>query len=565
MKKIKGNSVSSGVAIGKVKIIKKPDLQIEKKKINKNEVKAELTRFKEDVQFVINELNKLIQDYNYSKENRDILESHKLILKDPEFNEKISRLISENLYSLELAINTYFNEAIDIFSSMDNKYLAHKVNDFEDVAYRLLSHIMNEREDIFKHVDENSILIMENISPSFVTKVFDKNIQGLCAERGSKNSHSSIIARSMNLPMLINTMELMYNVSDDDEIIIDGNEGLAIISPTKKVLEKYKKIYNKEQNIRNDLMKLVDLRSITKDGEKIGLLSNIEIPEEIDLVLKYKSEGIGLFRTEFLFIERDELPTENEQYEIYKKIAEQCSPDPVIIRTIDVGGEKLSNLLNLSYEENPNLGFRGIRISLQNIPIFKQQIKAILRANIKGNIKMMFPMISGVDELQKVKEIIEICKSELSKSGIKFNAEIELGTMIEVPSAVLTSDAIAQECDFLSIGTNDLIQYTLAVDRGNQSISQYYKPAHPAVLKSIKLTVDNAHKHGKRVAVCGEMASEVRFVKLLLALGVDELSVSPGRLLLIKKEILNCNLEDIRSKLNDIFACNTSEEILKII
>ncbi len=565
MKKIRGNSVSSGVAIGKAKIIQKHELYIERKKILKSEIKFELSRFKNDVEFVINELDKLIQDYTYSQENRDILESHKLILQDPEFNNKISNLISEDQNCLEQAINTYFTEAVDIFSNINNKYLSHRVIDFEDVAYRLLSHIMDERKDVLEDVDENSILLMENISPSFVTKVFDKNIQGLCTERGSRNSHSSIIARSMNLPMLVNTLGLLGNIKDGEDIIIDGNDGYVIISPTKSVLEKYQAIYKEEQKVRKGLLKLIDVESTTKDGKKIKLMSNIEIPHEIDQVLKFNSAGIGLFRTEFLFIDREDLPSEEEQFEIYKDIAKQCLPNSVIIRTIDVGGDKLSNILNITYEENPNLGCRGIRISLQNIPIFKQQIKAILRANIHGNIKIMFPMISGVEELLKVKEIIETCSKELINTGIAFNADMELGAMIEIPSAVITSDSIAEECDFLSIGTNDLIQYTLAVDRDNQSISDYYKATHPSVIRSIKLTVDNAHKMGKKIAVCGEMASEKKYVKLLLALGVDELSVSPGRLLIIKKEILDCNITEMKSKLDEILSCKTSKEINKLI
>ncbi|MEA2096381.1 MAG: phosphoenolpyruvate--protein phosphotransferase [Candidatus Cloacimonadota bacterium] len=565
MKKIKGNSVSSGVAIGKAKIIKKHELYIERKKILKREVKLELSRFKEDVEFVVNELDKLIQDFTYSQENRDILESHKMILKDPHFNSRITELISKELHSLEHAISTYFTEAVDIFSNMNNSYLSHRVNDFEDIAYRLLSHIMDERKDILVGVDENSILLMENISPSFVTKVFDKNIQGLCTERGSRNSHSSIIARSMNLPMLVNTLGLLGNIKDGEDLIIDGNDGYVIISPTKKVLEKYQAIYKEEQNVQKELLKLIDVESITKDGKEIKLMSNIEIPQEIDQVIKYNSAGIGLFRTEFLFMDREDLPTEEEQYKIYKNIAEQCKPNSVIIRTIDVGGDKLSNILNITHEENPNLGYRGIRISLQNVPIFKQQIKAILRANIHGNIKIMFPMISGVDELLKVKEIIEICSKELINTGIAFNANMELGAMIEIPSAVITSDSIAEECDFLSIGTNDLIQYTLAVDRDNQSISEYYKPLHPAVIRSLKMTIDNAHKMGKKVAVCGEMASEKKYVKLLLALGVDELSVSPGRLLIIKKEIIDCDITEMKSKLDRILACKTSKEIDKLL
>ncbi len=565
MKKIKGNSVSNGVAIGKAKIIKKHELYIEHKKIHKSEVKFELSRFNEDVTFVINELDKLIQDYTYSQENRDILESHKMILMDPEFKKKISKFIADDLYNLEHAISTYFTEAADIFSNLNNSYLSHRVSDFEDVAYRLLSHILDERKDILEDVTQNSILIMENITPSFVTKVFEKDIRGLCIERGSRNSHSSIIARSMNLPMLVNTLGLMGNIKDEEDLIIDGNNDYIIISPTKSVLEKYKAIYKREQNVRNGLLKLIDVEPITKDGKKIKLMSNIEIPQEIDQVLKYKSDGIGLFRTEFLFIDSEDLPTEEEQYEIYKKIAEKSAPNPLTIRTIDVGGDKLSNILNIAYEENPNLGCRGIRISLENIPIFKQQIKAILRANIHGNIKIMFPMISGVDELLKVKEIIEICSKELSKGGIPFNADMELGVMIEIPSAVITSDSIAEECDFLSIGTNDLIQYTLAVDRDNQSISDYYKPTHPSMIRSIKLTVDNAHKIGKKVAVCGEMASEKKYVKLLLALGVDELSVSPGRLLIIKKEIIDCNITEMKSKLDRILSCKTSKEVMKLI
>lgn len=565
MKKIKGNSVSSGVAIGKAKIIKKHELHIERKKILRSEIKFELSRFKEDVEFVINELDKLIQDYTYSQENRDILESHKLILQDPEFNDKISKLISEDQNSLEQAINTYFTEAIDIFSNMNNNYLSHRVNDFEDIAYRLLSHIMDERKDVLAGVNENSILLMENISPSFVTKVFDKNMQGLCTERGSRNSHSSIIARSMNLPMLVNTLGLLGNINDGEDLIIDGNDGYVIISPTKKVLAKYQAIYKKEQKVQKGLLKLIDVKPITKDGKEIKLMSNIEIPQEIDQVLKYDSAGIGLFRTEFLFMDREDLPTEEEQYKIYKDIAEKCKSNSVIIRTIDVGGDKLSNILNITFEENPNLGCRGIRISLQNIPIFKRQIKAILRANVQGNIKIMFPMISGVNELLKVKEIIKICTKELINNGIAFNADMELGAMIEIPSAVITSDSIAEECDFLSIGTNDLIQYTLAVDRDNQSISDYYKPTHPSVFRSIKLTVDNAHKIGKKVAVCGEMASEKKYVKLLLALGVDELSVSPGRLLIIKKEIIDCDIAEMKLKLDKILACKTSKEIDKLI
>ncbi|MCF7858677.1 MAG: phosphoenolpyruvate--protein phosphotransferase [Candidatus Cloacimonetes bacterium] len=565
MYKLKGNPVAAGVAIGKAKIIGKPELNITRRKILSHEIGSELDKFNSDLKFIINELDKLIEDYNYSKENRDILESHKMILEDPQFHTRVTELISEELLSLEHAISKYFTEVSDIFDNMDNPYLTHRASDLEDVAYRLLSHVMNVRKDLLNDVDDKSILIMENITPSFVTKVFEKNIRGLCTEKGSKNSHSSIIARSMNLPMLVNTIGLLTKVKDDDSVIIDGNDGLVIVSPTKAELQKYQQIFVQEQNNRNELLKLIDLEAVTKGGKKIELMSNIEIPQEIDQVLKFKSSGIGLFRTEFLFIDREDLPTEDEQYTIYKEISEKSAPHSVIIRTIDVGGDKLSSILNITHEENPNLGCRGIRISLQNVPIFKQQIKAILRANSLRNIKIMFPMISGVNELRKIKDIMDICKSDLKKNGIEFYSDIQIGVMIEIPSAVITSDALAEECDFLSIGTNDLIQYTLAVDRDNSTISDYYQSTHPSIFRLIKYTVENAHKKGKKVAICGEMASDKELVKYLLALEIDELSVSPGRLLLIKKEILNTDLAEAKIKLEKILVSKTAEEVNKII
>ncbi len=561
MKRIKGIPVSDGVAIGFVRIVEREHIHIETKKISKTDVNKELKRFHKDVEYVINELNTFIQDDSFSKENRDILTTHKMILQDPEFVKKINKLISQKLFSLEHAVSTYFTEVVNIFDAMENEYYSQRLTDFEDVAYRLLSHSMNKRKDVLAKLDDKSILIMKNITPSFVTRVFEKNIRGLCTEKGSKNSHSSIIARSMNLPMLVGISNLVGNVNENEQIIVDGNNGEIIISPSDDVLVEYRNIYLQESQRRKKLQKLINVQAITLDNKEIALMSNIELPEEIEQVIKNNSHGIGLFRTEFLFMDTEKLPTEEEQYNIYKKIAETLAPEPVIIRTIDVGGDKLSSILNIVHEENPNLGFRGIRISLENIPIFQRQIRAILRANSKGNIKIMFPMISGVEEILQVKKIIEECKNELKKKKIDFCKDIEIGAMIEVPSAVITSDALAKECDFLSIGTNDLVQYLLAVDRDNESISSYYKSCHPSVLKAIKQTVDNAHSKGVKVAVCGEMASDIQFIKLLLGLGVDELSVSPGRILMTKNEIINCDVQKWAELAEELMELKTSDEI----
>lgn len=561
VKRIKGISVSDGVAIGYARIVEKEHIHIETKKISKTAVNKELKRFHKDVEYVINELNTFIQDDSFSKENRDILTTHKMILQDPAFIKRVKELITQKLFSLEHAVSTYFTEVVNIFDAMENEYYSQRLTDFEDVAYRLLSHSMNKSKDVLAKLDDKSILIMKNITPSFVTKVFEKNIRGLCTEKGSKNSHSSIIARSMNLPMLVGISGLLENINEGEQIIVDGNNGEIIIFPSSDVLAEYKSIYLQESQKRKKLQKLINVKAITLDNKEITLMSNIELPEEIDQVIKNNSRGIGLFRTEFLFMDTEKLPTEEEQYKIYKKIAEKLAPEPVIIRTIDVGGDKLSSILNIVHEENPNLGFRGIRISLANIPIFRRQIRAILRANTKGNVKIMFPMISGVEEILQVKKIIEECKNELKKKKIAFCNDIEIGAMIEVPSAVITSDALAKECDFLSIGTNDLVQYLLAVDRDNESISFYYKSCHPSVLKAIKQTVDNAHAKGIKVAVCGEMASDIQFVKLLLGLGVDELSVSPGRILMTKNEIINCHVQNWAELAEELMELKTSDEI----
>ncbi len=565
MKRLKGIPVSTGVAIGYAKIIEREKLHIERKFILKNLVKSELQRFKEDVDFVVKEIEHLISNYSYSQENEEILTAQKMILRDPEFSKRVTTLISDELNSLENAISTYFTEIVDIFNNMDNEFFSQRLSDFEDVAYRLLSHTLKKRKNLLKKLNENSILIMENITPSFVTRVFEKKIQGLCTEKGSKNSHSSIIARSMNLPMLVSTMELLENIEENQQVIVDGNNGEIIISPTKSILVRYEKILKQEKIEKEKLQELIDVESKTLDNRKIKLMSNIEIPEEIDQVLKYRSEGIGLFRTEFLFIDCDELPTEEEQYKIYIEIAEKCNPEPVIIRTIDVGGDKFSRILNIAHEENPNLGWRGIRISLENISIFRQQIRAILRANVKGNVKIMFPMVSCVEEIIQAKKIIEECNKDLKKEKVKYVEDIEIGAMIEIPSAVITSDILAEECDFLSIGTNDLVQYILAVDRDNESISEYYKPCHPSVIRSIKLTVDNAHKKGIEVAICGEMASEKIFVKLLVGLGIDEFSVSPGRLLMVKNEIINCDMKNAEMLVDEVLKINTYEEIYQLL
>ncbi len=565
MKKIKGIPVSSGIAIGNVKIVIKEKLQIERKYIKQHEIESEMIRLESSIEHVLKELDVLIDDIASSQDNKDILSTHKMILQDPELFKKITFLIKEELLSMEHAIQQHFTEVVDLFSNMENEYYSERSSDYEDVAYRLLSHVLDQRKDILSGLNENSILIMENISPSGVARVFEKKVKGVCIERGSKNSHSSIIARSLNLPFVARVNDILKSIKEDDFIILDGTLGEIIISPDKKTIEEYTKKLDIEKKDKEKLNKIKNLETKTSDGKKIALMSNIEIPEEINQVINNNSEGIGLFRTEFLFMDKIKLPGEDEQYEIYNSIAEKIFPFPLIIRTIDVGGDKISKILNIEHELNPNLGCRGIRISLEHIPIFKIQVRAILRASKRGNVKIMFPMISSCYEIVRVKSIIEECKEELRKKNISFDENIKIGAMIEIPSAAITSDTIAQECDFLSIGTNDLIQYTLAADRDNQSIEKYYLPHHPSIIKLIKMTVQNAHEKGIKVAICGEMASQPEFVPLLLGLGIDELSVSPGLLLKIKDIILHCDMRKNLKLTENILQQKTHKDIEKIL
>ncbi|MBC8385362.1 MAG: phosphoenolpyruvate--protein phosphotransferase [Candidatus Cloacimonetes bacterium] len=531
---LKCQTASPGIAIGNASLIRQEEFRIPTKKIREHEIETELSRFNDCTNKLITDIDSMISNFEHSQDNKDILETHKMILTDPELEHKISSRIKNDLSGLEHAISEHFEEVVGFFQKMDNEYLSLRSSDYRDVASRMLRHLLKLDDKRFEKLTENSIVIMKDITPSMVTKIFEKKVRGLCIEKGSKNSHSAIIARSLSIPMLINCQELVKKIHQDQTLIIDGHNAELIITPGKKLLEKFSKMQNEELEKQQILLKILNVQTKTVDGKPITLMSNIEIPEEILPVLANKSEGIGLFRTEFLFLGKTEFPDENEQAKIYREIAEKIAPNPLIIRTIDIGGDKLSELLNITNEENPNLGCRGIRLSFENMKIFKTQIRAILKANTKGNVKIMFPMITSVWEIEKAKKIVRKCYSEMNCK----NAEIPIGAMIEIPSAALSSEQIARECDFLSIGTNDLIQYTLAVDRDNHHVSDYYDPFHPAILQLIKLTIDSAHKAGIKTAVCGELASNKEFLPLLIGFGIDELSVSPGKMLQIKKQIL---------------------------
>lgn len=535
MQRLQAITASSGIAVGHAAIITRQAIEIAQTTIDPEHIQGELLRFDDGVKQVITDLDELIRQYAHSRDNRDILTTHKMILMDPEFLSRVRSKITKDLFSVEQAIHTHFLEVVELFKQMDNEYFAQRSVDYEDVSYRLLSHLQNKSNCSLDSIEPGAIIFSESIAPSDISRVIQQNIGGICLHQGTRNSHSAIIARSMNVPMLINIKEI-DQVTEGMQVIVDGNTGELLLMPDDPTLHEYQTRMHQQEAHRQELQTLVHLPAITMDGHTMVLRSNIEIPEEMAAVLQSNSQGIGLFRTEFLFMGSNHLPSESEQYETYRTIVQQAAPHSVTIRTIDVGGDKLSALLNLEKEANPNLGCRGIRLSLAQQDIFNTQIRAILRAAAHGSIKMMFPMISSLDEVRQIKAIIARC-GELLTAKDQAWAMPQLGVMIEVPSAAIIADMLAAEVDFMSIGTNDLVQYTLAVDRDNTGIEQFYQTTHPAVLRLIRTAAQQAHAHGIPIAVCGEMAGDPTYIPLLIGLGIRELSMSPSRLLEVKKII----------------------------
>ncbi|MBW6515587.1 MAG: phosphoenolpyruvate--protein phosphotransferase [Candidatus Cloacimonetes bacterium] len=570
MKTLRGIAVSPGIAIGEAIIKQKKKISIENKYIENSDKDSEIERFNHAVMAETSELERFIENYTKTKEDKELLNTHKAILLDPLLSERIIAQIDKENFTVENALYNFLLEITNIFDKMSNDYLAERIADYEDVIIKLIDRLTGKKDKLFeeeflKNQDKSYILVMDNISPSDVTKSYHSNVRGICLQKGSKTSHSAIIARALGLPVIVGISALFQNITDNTPLIIDGNKGIVIVDSDRQTLSNYLSQYRKEEEIRQELEDIVNLPCLTKDGKKISLMANIELEQEIDVVLSNNADGVGLFRTEFLFVNRDNQPTEEEQFQLYSTLAKKLGEKQLIIRTFDLGGDKISNLVHTPKEHNPYLGCRGIRLSLQYPDMFKRQVRAILRAGFYGNVAMMFPMISSVDDFIAAQEIVSQCKNELKINKIPYNNEIKIGIMIEVPSAVLCAEELAKRCDFFSIGTNDLVQYTLAADRNSEIVSKYYDSYHPAIFKLIAMTVNIAHRFGKNVSVCGELASEYDFICLLIALEVDSLSVNPNSLLAVKKAIMNCNFAETKKIIRKIFKLNRAEEVRELI
>ena len=533
-----GKSVFGGIAMGKISVFSKKEHKIVRVKIDDTNV--ELARFEEARQTALTQLASLYDKAckEVGEANAAIFEVHQMMLEDDDFTDSVNNIITTQQVNAEYAVGVTADNFANMFSAMDDEYMRGRASDVKDISERLISILKGSKESKERQLnaDEPVIILADDLAPSETVQMDKDKILSFVMVHGSVNSHTAILARTMGIPALVDTGLTLTENLDGTEAIVDGFEGAIYIDPDKETYDRLSERKKEEDEKKELLLTLKGKEDVTLDGQHVMLYANIGSTGDLAMVLKNDASGIGLFRSEFIYLGRDDFPTENEQFQIYKSVAETMAGRRVIIRTLDIGADKKVDYFNLGDEENPALGYRAIRICLSQPEIFKTQLRAILRAGVYGNIAIMYPMIISVNEVRRIKEIMKEVKAELKEQGIAYADVIE-GIMIETPAAVMVSDELAKEVDFFSIGTNDLTQYTLAVDRQNPKLDDFYDPHHPAVLKMIRMTVENAHKAGIWAGICGELGADTTLTEEFIRMGVDELSVSPGRILPIRKII----------------------------
>ncbi|WP_040210130.1 phosphoenolpyruvate--protein phosphotransferase [Clostridium polynesiense] len=537
---IKGIAASKGYAIGKVFVHEEVEIKIGSETVDN--IEGEKSKLQEAVLKSKNQIKKIKENTikSMGEEKAEVFEAHLTLLDDPEFVGAMEMEIDNNKSNAIKAVDDVMNTFVMIFEGMEDEYMRERAADIKDVSKRIIANLAGKDLSSFAIAEENTIVVAHDLTPSDTAQLDKDKVIAFLTNIGGRTSHSAIMARTLEIPAVVGLKDITKQVKNGDIVIVDGIEGLVIVNPDDNVIEEYK---NKKQAFldeKEELKKLIDTKTKTRAGKRIEVSGNIGKPQDVEQVIANGGDGIGLFRTEFLYMDRDEMPSEEEQYEAYKYVLERMEGKPVVIRTLDIGGDKKLSYLEMPEEMNPFLGYRAIRLCLDRPEIFKVQLRALLRASVYGNLKVMFPMISSLKEYQQAMDIVSECKAELKEEGKSYSKEIEWGIMVEIPAAAVNADELAKHVDFFSIGTNDLIQYSLAADRMSEKVSYLYDPMHPAVLKLIKMTIEGAHSQGKWCGMCGEMAGDEDAIPTLVEYGLDEFSMSSTSILPAKKIIIEC-------------------------
>jgi phosphotransferase system enzyme I (PtsI) len=559
--RIKGIPASEVIAINKVFKLEQVELSVIKTNIT--DISNELIKLKQAIEVSSDELQ-IIREKTALKldeEHAMIFDAHIQIARDPEINRQVEELVTTSNVNCEYAYKTVSETFAQMFEEMDNDYMKERAADVRDVARRIIAHILGVTLSDPNMIDEEVIVVADDLTPSDTAQLDRSFVKGFITNIGGRTSHSAIMARSLEIPAIVGTKNILQSVKNGDIVILDGLDGVAIINPSPSEIKEYK-----QKNI--ELLqriavwsKLVNEKSVTIDGRQVELAANIGSPDDVESVLKNGGEGVGLYRTEFLYMNNDNLPTEDEQFIAYKMVLQSLKNKRVVIRTLDIGGDKHLDYLPMDYEMNPFLGHRALRLCLERIDLFKTQLRALLRAGIYGDLHVMFPMVATLDEVRKAKDVLNECKEELKKENKEYSDNVKVGIMVEIPAVAILADKFAKEVDFFSIGTNDLIQYSFAADRMNQKVSYLYQPYNPSLLRLIKMVIDASHKEGIWTGMCGEMAGDQIAAPILLGLGLDEFSMSASSILQTRHLFSNLNYEEMKLMAEKVLTFGTNDEV----
>ncbi|MFW6011683.1 MAG: phosphoenolpyruvate--protein phosphotransferase [Desulfosalsimonas sp.] len=564
---LRGISGSQGICIGKAYLVDREGVDVvERYYIDANYIEKEINRFKQAVNKARKELTGIIEDIPEDlRQHAYILETHLLLHKDKMLYGKTIELIENERINAEWALKRASATAKSIFRNISDPYLQARAADIEHVADRILRHLMGTEDVSFQGISKRVILVANNLSPAETSQIQLDRVMGFITDRGGKTSHTSIIARTLEIPAVLGLERATALIKNEDLIIVDGNEGIVIINPAEETLLRYEELSRRYEAHKKEVIRSGDLPATSADGEFFRVMGNIELPEEVVAVKDHGGDGIGLFRTEFLYLSRDYFPEEQELFDQYREVVELMSPLPVTIRSLDINGDKEVSSMPTPQEANPALGLRAIRFCLKNPEIFKTQLRAIMRAAAHGYVRLLLPMISSVEEVNETIRLMDEAAEELNKRGDEYKRDIEVGIMIEIPSAAVMADILADLADFFSIGTNDLVQYTLAIDRGNREVSHLYDPMHPAVIRLIRHVVDAGRHRGIKTYMCGEMAADSINLPILLGLGIEELSMAPQSVPEIKNMIRKINVSDARKLMDTLLQQSSAADMQRII